>query len=412
MKIKKEANKDYNKARGEIFLDHYPAHSRFAESYRTLRTNTYFSFAEKEFRSILITSSGEKEGKTTTVANLAYTMAQTGKTVLMMDADLRKPMLSRLIRHENSPGLTGLLSGVFGTDVRSGSLEEFGLSDLFRLLSFQKKTGLLNLTDGKEKIKIYFQHGELVDVNWLTRPEEKKMATLLVKNKVLTREQAKEALLRKKNTGQKLGFILINMGLVKEDDLTGFITLHMIEGLRTAMQFRSGEFTFERLPASHFERPSFDPADLPQLYRQVVIGEEELPYLQKKINEAILNTSDENLFLLPSGPRPPRPAELLGSNRMSFLLSYLNRRFDILMIDTPPILPASDALLIAPQIDGVMLMIKAGQVNREMIKKTVDQILVAQANLIGVVLNEVDTKREGYYKYYHKYYSKYYGESA
>ncbi|MDY7038492.1 MAG: capsular biosynthesis protein, partial [Thermodesulfobacteriota bacterium] len=81
MQIKKEAKKDRDRDQWEIFLDHYPAHSRFAESYRTLRTNIHFSFSEKEFRSILITSAGEKEGKTTTVANLAYTMAQTGKTV-------------------------------------------------------------------------------------------------------------------------------------------------------------------------------------------------------------------------------------------------------------------------------------------------------------------------------------------
>ena len=55
-------------------------------------------------------------------------------------------------------------------------------------------------------------------------------------------------------------------------------------------------------------------------------------------------------------------------------------------------------------------MVKSGQVNRELIKKAVDQIRLAQANLVGVVLNQVDVKREGYYKYYHKYYSQYYGE--
>jgi hypothetical protein len=284
------------------------------------------------------------------------------------------------------------------------------VSDLFRLLSFQKKTGVLNLVEGQEKISIYFLDGELVDVNWFTRPEGRKLATLLIKSEVITKEQAEEALIRKKNTGQKLGFILINTGLAKEDDLAGFITIHMIEGLRTALQFKSGEFSFEKLPESHFDRPSFDPADLPRLYRQVIVGEEDLPYVQKKIYEAIQKTDVENLFILPSGPRPPNPAELLESNRMSFLLSYLNRRFEILVIDSPPILPTSDALLLAPQIDGLVLMVKAGQVNRELIKKAVDQIRLAQANIVGVVINEVDVKREGYYKYYHKYYSEYYGE--
>ncbi|MBW2175277.1 MAG: hypothetical protein JRF64_11970 [Deltaproteobacteria bacterium] len=86
----------------DLFLNHYPASSRFAESYRTLRTNIHFSFMEKAFRSLLVTSAGAQEGKTSTVANLAYTMAQAGKTVLMIDADLRKPMLSNLLPSKNS----------------------------------------------------------------------------------------------------------------------------------------------------------------------------------------------------------------------------------------------------------------------------------------------------------------------
>lgn len=410
MKTKERSHSQTTEIFGDMFLGHYPTQSRFAESYRTLRTNVNFSFMEKEFSSLLVTSAGEKEGKTTTVANMSYTMAQAGKTVLMIDADLRKPSLSRIAPSHDSQGLTGILSDTFSTDVDSGSLTQFGVSDLFRLLSFQKKTGILNLFEGKEKIGISFLDGELVDVTWLTRPEERRLATLLVKNKVITKSQAEEALLRKKNTGQKLGFVIVNMGLAKEDDLAGFINLHMIEGLRNAMQFKSGEFSFEKLPESHFERPSFDPADLPRLYRQVVIGEEDLPYLQKKINATIIKTDMENLYLLPSGPRPPKPAELLDSDRMSFLLSYLNRRFDRVVIDSSPVLPASDAVLLGPRTDGVVVMVKAGQVNRELIKKAVDQIRMAKANLIGVVLNQVDVKREGYYKYYHKYYSEYYGE--
>ena len=395
----------------EILLANYPAQSRFAEAYRTLRTNIQFAFMDKAFRSLLVTSSGEMEGKTTTVANLCYTMAQAGRSVLMVDADLRKPTLSRIVPTEDGTGLTGLLSGTFGTEIRSGSLQELGVSDIFRLCSFQKKTGVLHLEEGEEKADLFFLEGDLVDVNWPTRPENKKLATLLVKNGALTKHQAEQALRRKQSSGQKLGFILISLGLMKEDDLSGYISLHMIEGLRAALQMKTGTYSFERLPSAHFERPSFDPADLRQLYRQVVIGEEELPFLQKSIQSAIQQTETENLFVLPSGPRPPKPAELLESNRMSFLLEHLKRRFDVVVLDTPPLLPASDALLLAPQTDGVVLMIKAGQVNRELIKKAVEQIHHTQANLIGVVLNEVDTKREGYYKYYHKYYAKYYGET-
>jgi Mrp family chromosome partitioning ATPase len=391
----------------DLFLDQYPTTSRFAESYRTLRTSIHFSFMDKAFRSLLVTSAGAQEGKTSTVANLAYTMAQAGKTVLMIDADLRKPMLSTLLPSQNSTGLTELLSDVFGSDVRSGSLAEFSVSDLFWLLSFQQKTGLLRLTEGKEEVHVYFLQGKMSNIKWPTRPKDQKLVTLLMKNKLLTNEQAKLAIVRKKDTGQKMGFVLINMGFIKEDDLAGFIILHMMEGLR---QFRSGEFSFKDLPESYFEGPSFDPADLPKVYRQVIIGEEELPYLQMKITAAITKTNVGNLFLLPSGSPPPNPAELLDSNRMSFLLSYLNRRFDRIILDSPPILPASDALLLAPQTDGVVLMVKAGHVNRNMIKKAIEQLQMSQANLIGTVLNQVDVKGYGYYKDYYKYYAEYYGE--
>jgi Mrp family chromosome partitioning ATPase len=401
-----------SQALSDLFLEQYPQNSRFAESYRMLRTNIPFAFMEKDFRSLLVTSAAEAEGKTSTVANLAYTMAQAGKRVLIVDADLRKPVLSRVLPTEESPGLTALLSDIFSTDVSSGSLEEFGFSDLFWLLSFQKKTGFLHLIEGEEQVEVYFLQGELVDVNWLTRPKAQRLMTLLMKNKVVTKEQVEQAVIRKKNTGQKLGFILINMGLAKEDDLAGFISLHMIEGLRTALQCKSGTFSFQGLPESYFERPSFQPADLPKLYRQVIIGEEEIPYLQHKIQAAIVKTNTDNLFLLPSGPQPPNPTELLHSDRMSFLLSYLKRRFDRVILDSPPILPASDALVLAPQTDGVLLMVKAGHVNRNAPQKAIEQLRMAEANLIGVVLNQVDIKKEGYYKYYHKYYSKYYGDST
>lgn len=411
MKLGRKASTKKPGELSDLFLENYPTNSRFAEAYRTLRTNIHFSFMEKKFQSLLITSAGQAEGKTSTVANLAYTMSKAGRSVLMIDADLRKPMLTRLISSNESPGLTGLLSNHFSTDIGKGSLGHFGINDLVRLISLQKRTGLLRLSDDKEEVEIFFLQGDMVDLNWLTRPEEKRLASVLVTSGLLSSEDSTSAVSRQKDTGQKLGFVLINMGLVKEDDLKGPLTMHMMEGLRTALQMRTGSFDFKDLPESDFDRSSFDPVDFKRLHRQVIVGEEELPYLQEKISSAIVSGPTPNLFLLPAGNLPPNPSELVGSDRMSFLISYLKKRFDVLVIDTPPILPASDALLLAPQTDGVVLMVKAGSMDREMVKKAVEQLHLAQVNLLGVVLNQVDTKREGYYKYYHKYYSKYYGES-
>ncbi len=365
---------------------------------------------DKAFRSLLITSAGEKEGKTSTAANLAYTLAQAGKSVIIVDADLRKPMLGNLVSsHRESPGVTGLLSNLFGTSVEEGSLNNFGISDLVSLLSLQKKTGLMHLSDGKEEVGLDFFHGKLVDIRWLTRPAEKSLVNLLVNSRLLTKEDAAEAVSRQKDTGQNLSFILTNMGILKKDDLKGPLTLHIVENIRIALQMKGGNFYFKELTESEIH-PSFDLLDIQQIYKDAVRGEEKLPYLQKEINSAILNVTD-NLFLIPSGSLPPNPSELLGSERMSFLLSYLTKKFDVMIVDTPPILPASDALLLAPQIDGVVFVVKAGMLRREMVKKAVEQLQLAKANILGVVLNRIDIKREGYYRYYNKYYSGYYGDS-
>jgi len=394
----------------DLFLADYPGRSRFAEAFRTLRTNIQFSFIEKELNSLLITSAGQEEGKTSIVANLSYTMAQAGKRVLMIDADLRKPTLSSLVPSNNSQGISGILISVFGKEVGEGPLKDLSVSDLIRLLTFQKKTGRLSLSEGTEKVALLFLQGDLKDLNWPTRPEENKLANMLVKNQVLKKEQVMQAIARHKSTGRKLGLTLISMGLLNEDELKGLLNTHMMEGLRTVLQFKQGEFVFNELDKSHYEHASFDPVDFYQLYNQAIMGQEELVFLQEAIDSAIVKTREENLFLLPSGTLPPNPSEILGSDRTSFLISMLKKRFDLLVIDSPPILPASDALLLAPHADGTLLITGAGMMNRDLVKKAADQLRQANANLIGVALNGVDIQREGYYSHYYKYYSKYYGD--
>ena len=81
------------------------------EAYRTIRTNLMFSLAKKGCRTILFTSSVQGEGKTTTAANVAFSLARSNKKVLLVDLDLRRPRVHRLVKKPNSPGLTNILSG-------------------------------------------------------------------------------------------------------------------------------------------------------------------------------------------------------------------------------------------------------------------------------------------------------------
>jgi capsular exopolysaccharide synthesis family protein len=413
MKTKK--NKSGKQAIGfnlNHYLGNYPLNSRFAESYRTLRTNVQFSFMKKEFKCLLVSSATQSEGKTITVANLAYSLAQDGKTVIMVDTDLRKPSLSKIATTNNSVGVTGLLSEVFFKDIGDGSLKELSVEDLFILTRLQKGSGLLKLKEGLDTIEFMFLNGKLVDMNWTNRSVNKGLIAYLVKNDLLSPENAQECLSIQKQTGQKLSFILNNTGLVKKQNLVVPLTIFIMKGLRTALQFKTGGYFFKKLAESDIDSTMFDPVDYPKIYKQLLGGVSNIPFLQKKINSAIVETETENLALLPSGSIPPNPSELLGSERMSFLISNLKKKFDILIFDTPPVLPASDALLLSPYTDGVLLIVKAGEVNRELIKKAVEQFKMAHANLLGVILNKVDARIGSYYyKYYNKYYSSYYGEN-
>jgi capsular exopolysaccharide synthesis family protein len=203
--------------------------SAAAEAYRTLRTNLLFSSLDRPLRTLLATSSAPNEGKSTTLANLAVTMAQAEQSVLLVDCDLRRP----------------------------------GLHILF--------------------------------------------------------------------------------GLPNDDGLTSAILAQ---------------------------------ADGP------------LP---------IQATSVPGLRLLTSGPLPPRPADLLGSRRMGALIERLRGEADIVLFDTPPVVAVTDAAVLAPRVDGVLLVLHAGQTRRDRAREARQILEKVKANIVGVVLN--GAKQEHGYSY-------------
>ena len=91
-------------------ITHYNPKSPVSEAYRVLRTNILFSSFDKPIKTMVVTSAGSGEGKSTTIVNLAVTFAQQGSKVLLIDADLRKPRIHRIMMMDNSNGLTNLLS--------------------------------------------------------------------------------------------------------------------------------------------------------------------------------------------------------------------------------------------------------------------------------------------------------------
>ena len=121
-------------------------------------------------------------------------------------------------------------------------------------------------------------------------------------------------------------------------------------------------------------------------------------------------TQIPNLFVLTSGPLPPNPAELLGSERMKELLQHLGEEAEMLILDSPPATVLSDAMILSTQSDGVLLVLDVGQTRRDAARRAVEGLQQVNARIIGVLLNRVPTKGSGYYYYYY-YYSGDYGSN-
>jgi len=113
-----------------------------------------------------------------------------------------------------------------------------------------------------------------------------------------------------------------------------------------------------------------------------------------------------NLFIMPAGTPPPNPAELLASSNMGGLLAELRPQFDHIVIDTPPTLSVTDAVVLSPRADATILVIRSGQTTKQALRRARDILMQVNAHVAGVLLNAVDLTSPDYY-YYYEYQGKY-----
>lgn len=127
-----------------------------------------------------------------------------------------------------------------------------------------------------------------------------------------------------------------------------------------------------------------------------------------EIKDALQQAGLPNLYIIPSGPIPPNPSEILGSKRMKELIAGLRKNFDRILIDTPPISAVTDAAVMTQSIDGMVLVVRSNDKSREHVRNSLDKVTAVGAPILGAVLNGVDTGKNSYYYYQYSYY--YYGE--
>jgi capsular exopolysaccharide synthesis family protein len=222
--------------RNAHLISHFAPKSSIAESYRAVRTYLLYLLAEKNIKSIMITSSSTKEGKSTTAVNLALTLAQIGKRTLLVDADLRKPRLATIFGLDKEPGLSNIILG-----------------------TCKWRDSVKTVTD-------------------------------------------------------------IMMGK------SGLKNIMMMPGI-------------------------------------------------------------DNLEIITSGSVPLNPSELLNSQSMTEFIHEVEQEYEIVIIDTTPVLPAADAVVLASKIQGVVLIYQVGKIARGALKRTKTQLENVNANILGVVLN-------------------------
>ena len=122
------------------------------------------------------------------------------------------------------------------------------------------------------------------------------------------------------------------------------------------------------------------------------------------VADAVQATGIEGLDALTAGVIPPNPSELLGSERMQNILQRAKEEYDYVLIDTPPVLPVTDSLVLGRMVDGLILVIDSGEIKVEMAREVKNQLVHAGANILGVVLNKVRSEHHGYgYGYYYYY---------
>ncbi len=241
-------------------ISHFAPKSNLAESFRALRTSIKFLVLEKNIKTLMVTSSTAREGKSTTMANMALTLAQIGSRVLLVDADLRKPMVNRVFGIEKEPGLTDIILG-----------------------NYEWRDTIKTVTD-------------------------------------------------------------IMMGRLGMEDI--------------------------------MTSPGID-----------------------------------NLNIITAGTHSPNTTELVSSQRMSDFLDEAKEDFDVVLVDCPPVLQATDSVIISTKVDAVVLIYWAGKIQRGALKRAKSQIDNVNASVIGIVLNGLKPEVSADYKYY-GYYSYYgYGDA-
>lgn len=368
-------------------------------------------FAAQGKRRLLLTSSGPGEGKSTITAELGRTLARSGRmNVAMIDTDRFNPSVHRMFGLENGRGLGDLLTEIVQFDLLKEDPQQFGVGDWLEFLHLQSRSGRLRIVEGPSTFVLTVQKGSVISVLEENAPEERKLGGLLVSRGHLTAEQRDEALRVQAELKRPLGDVVVRLGYVGPEDLQTALRAQFTERLRRILTMRIPRCAFTESTDGYFSASSgrqFDYSDGTGIDTHVVqqiAGYLKRPFLASQVMGYLRDTHLENLKVMTSGTAPYDLIDSASAAPFLYVLDHLSRAFDVVLIDSPPVAVASPAETIAPEVDGVIMVVKAEGLDVQVIQRAKELLEKAGANLLGAVLNQVDLRQaDPALHYYHAY---------
>ncbi len=198
--------------------------------------------------------------------------------------------------------------------------------------------------------------------------------------------------------------VLVNLGLVSAQE--GVKTLLVSSDLRRPNL--AGSFGLD-------EKPGLSNIVMgTTTFKQALRNASDMMLGDIDIEELLKHPGLDHLWILPSGPLPLNPTEILDSKEIDGIIDSMRKEFDVIIFDSPPVLPVADASVLASKVDGVVLCYESGRTSRHALLRSKSQIESAGGNILGIVLNHTQPETEPLeaYPYYYKYKYRYYGKES
>ncbi len=364
-------------------------------------------------RMLLITSSGPGEGKSTIAAGLAGVLARLqGIRVVLVDTDQYRPSQHGLFDLDIAPGLGELLDDVYQSDPCRVDANQLGFGDWIELLQVQGRSGRLMVAENDQAYVVSLLKGAIVSIADQKGSEDQMLGEDLTSRGLLTPSRRDSALRLCEENREPLGDIVLRLGYVEPEALLAAWHAQVAERLQRILAMRRPRCEFSGKEAddlaSPLRRQWLNPdvwgidAHLGQQTRDLM----KRPYLTRQIEAYLKETKVESLKILTSGVVRSDLMTSSGSVPLRRLLENLSRMFDVVIVDSPPVAVTSPAEVIAQMVDGVLLVVKAGGYDVQVIRRAKARLESRGIQLLGMVLNQVDFRHADdnlhyYYSYTH-----------